>query len=618
MTLFPSFPRFLSLTASWLATSLAATGLALAQPAVAPAPKVLRLAFPVAETTFDPAQISDLYSNTITGHIFESLLTYDYLARPARLKPLTAQAMPEVSSDFKTYTVRVRPGIYFTPDPAFKGQPRELVATDYAYSIKRIYDPRWKSPLQVGLEQEEIVGLQALADAALKSKRPFDYARDVPGLQVLDRYTLRFTLARPRPRFLYSLTNLPAVAREVVEAHGDRVGEHPVGTGPFQLTGWERSSRIVLSRNPGFRAMVFDAEPAEGDEQAQAIQKRLGGRRLPMLDRVEVAIIEEDQPRWLAFLNGEHQLIQRVPETYIDTVFPGNQPSPELLRRGFQLQRGAQPEIFFSFFNMKHPVVGGYTPDKVALRRAIAMAHDNQEQIRHVWRNQAAPAESILPPMTYGYDPALRTEMSQHDPGRAQALLDLYGYVDKDGDGWRDLPDGRPLVLQFHSLGDQRYRRLNEVWAKAMRAIKVRIEFKIAPWPEHLKSARAGRLMMWVLGNAATTPDAEDFLAMAYGPQAGAANLAFFQLPAFDALFDQQTRLGDGPQRMAAMREAARLLVAYMPYKVHAHRMATDIAAPEVVGYLRHPFMQENWMFLDLEKSGPPAADAAATTKAAR
>jgi ABC-type transport system substrate-binding protein len=601
----------------WLGAGLitAAAAAASAQtpaPASSPA-KVLRLAFPVAETSFDPAQISDLYSLTIAGHIFESLLTYDYLARPVKLKPLTAAEMPEVSSDFKTYTVRIRPGIFFTPDPAFKGQPRELVAADYAYSIKRIFDPRWKSPLQVTLAQEEIVGLQPLADAALKSKRGFDYGRDVPGLQVLDRYTLRFTLARPRPRFLYSLTSLPAVAHEVVEAHGDRIGEHPVGTGPFQLTGWERSSRIVLSRNLGFRPMVFDAEPAPGDAAAQAILRQLRGRKLPMLDRVEVAIIEEDQPRWLAFLGGEHQLIQLVPETYIDTVFPGNRLAPDMARRGFQVQRMAQPEIFFSFFNMKHPVVGGYSPDKVALRRAIALAYDNQEQIRHVWRNQAAMAESLLPPMTYGYDPDLRTEMSQHDPGRAQALLDLYGYVDRDGDGWRDLPDGKPLVLEFHSLGDQRYRKLNEVWLKAMKAVRIRIEFKIAPWPEHLKSARAGRLMMWALGNTATTPDAEDFLAMAYGPQAGSANLAFFQLPAFDALFDSQTRLGDGPERLAAMRDAAKLLVAYMPYKVHAHRMATDIAAPELVGYLRHPFMAEIWMFLDLRDAGATAA-----TKAAR
>ncbi len=595
----------------WLACGGLVLATAALQAQTTAAPKVLHLAFPVAETSFDPAQISDLYSATITGHIFEALLTYDYLARPVKLKPLTAVSMPEVSADFTTYTMRIRPGIFFTPDAAFKGQPRELVAADYVYSIKRIFDPRWKSPAQVSLAQENILGLQALNDAALKSKRPFDYSREVAGLKALDRYTLQITLARPRPRFLYSLVGLQAVAREVVEAYGDRIGEHPVGTGPFQLTGWERSSRIVLSRNPGFRPLVFDAEPAAGDVAAQRILAQLKGHRLPMLDRVEVAIIEEDQPRWLAFLNGEHQLIQLVPETYIGTVFQNNQPSPDMLSRGFQVQRVAQPEIFFSFFNMKHPLVGGYSADKVALRRAIALAHDNQEQIRHVWRDQAALAESMLPPMTYGYDPGFRTEMSLYDPARAKALLDLYGYVDKDGDGWRDLPNGQPLVLEYHSLGDQRYRRINEVWLKAMKAVQIRIEFKIATWPEHLKSARAGRLMMWVLGNGAGSPDGDDFLAMAHGPQGGSGNFAFFELPAYDQLYEQQTRMGDGPERLALIQEAAKLLVAYMPYKVHAHRMATDIAAAEVVGYLRHPFMAENWQFLDLRPKNESATKAA-------
>jgi ABC-type transport system substrate-binding protein len=589
-------------SASWLVGSSATAQ------APTTTPKVLRLAFPVAETGFDPAQISDLYSSTIAGHIFEPLLTYDYLARPVKLKPLTAESLPEVSDDFTVYTLRLRRGIFFTPDPAFKGQKRELVAADYVYSIKRIFDPRWKSPAQVSLAQEGIVGLQTLLDEALKSKRAFDYKRDVPGLQALDRYTLRITLEKPRPRFLYTLVNLPAVAHEVVQAYGDRIMQHPIGTGPFMLTGWERSSRIVLSRNPGFRDMVFDAEPAAGDATAEQIAAQLKGRKLPLLDRIEVSIIEEDQPRWLAFLNGEHQLMLRVPETYIDSVFDNGTVSAEMQKRGFQVQRVAQPEVFFAFFNMKHPLVGGYTPDKVALRRAIGLAYDNREQIRHVWRGQAAPAESLLPPMTFGYDSNFRTENSLYDPARAKALLDLFGYVDMDGDGWRDQPDGRPLVLEFHSLGDQRYRRLNEVWLKSMKAVGLRMEFKIAPWPEHLKAARAGRVMMWTLGNGATTPDAGDFLSMAYGPEGGAGNLSFFDLPAYNGLFDQQSALPDGPQRQSLMRQAAALLVAYMPYKAHAHRLATDLAAAELVGYWRHPFMAEMWQFLDLRSPGSTAA----------
>ena len=130
--------------------------------ATAPAPRVLRYAFPVAETGFDPAQLSDLYSRTVTGGIFEAPLTFDYLARPYVMKPLTAEAMPEISSDYKRFTFRIRRGIYFAPDPAFKGQKRELTAQDYVYSIKRHYDPRWKSPNLYLLESAKLVGLSEL------------------------------------------------------------------------------------------------------------------------------------------------------------------------------------------------------------------------------------------------------------------------------------------------------------------------------------------------------------------------------------------------------------------------------------------------------------------------
>src|SRR5437660_12510245 len=101
----------------------------------AAAEKLLRYAFQVAETGFDPAQINDLYSAIVFSHIFDAPLTYDYLARPFKIKPNTAAAMPEVSADGKTWTLRIRPGIYFADDPAFKGKRRELTAHDYVYSL---------------------------------------------------------------------------------------------------------------------------------------------------------------------------------------------------------------------------------------------------------------------------------------------------------------------------------------------------------------------------------------------------------------------------------------------------------------------------------------------------
>ncbi|MCS6945774.1 MAG: ABC transporter substrate-binding protein, partial [Sutterellaceae bacterium] len=216
-------------------------------------PKVLRYAFPVAETGFDPAQLTDLYSRIVTAHIFDGLYAYDHLARPFRIKPNTAADMPDASPDFRVWTVRLRPGIFFADDAAFRGQRRELTAADYVYSLKRFADPRWKAPAWASLAELKILGLAELREAALKQKQPFDYDREIPGLRALDRYTLQFRFAEPVPRFLQTLAGgdlFGAVAREVVEAYGEQIHAHPVGTGPFRLAEWRRSSKIVLERNP--------------------------------------------------------------------------------------------------------------------------------------------------------------------------------------------------------------------------------------------------------------------------------------------------------------------------------------------------------------------------------
>src|SRR5688500_11595967 len=134
--------------------------------APASAEKVLRYAFLVAETGFDPVQINDLYSSIILGHIYDPPLTYDYLARPVKVKPNTAE-LPEVSADGKVWTVRLKRGIYFADDPAFKGKKRELIAPDYVYSFKRHFDPKSKSP-NLYLLDKRIVGMSEVREAALK------------------------------------------------------------------------------------------------------------------------------------------------------------------------------------------------------------------------------------------------------------------------------------------------------------------------------------------------------------------------------------------------------------------------------------------------------------------
>ncbi len=604
MTMFNPWALLRRLRPGLAAALLVAGALAQAQPA-APEMKVLRYAFLIAETTFDPPQITDLYSRTVAVGIFEAPLEYEFLAKPARMRPCTAAAMPEMSADFKTFTFRIKPGIYFADDAAFKGQRRELVAEDYVFAIKRHYDPRWKSGGLYQFENAQILGLSELRQKLLAEKKPFNYDTPVEGLRAIDRYTFQIKLGTPTPRLLQQLFTdgslTGAVAREVVELYGDKIGEHPVGTGPYQLTEWKRSSRIVLSKNPGYREVFYDEHPPEGDARLQAVAQQLKGRRLPMVDKVVIAIIEEPQPRWLSFLNQEADVMDQLPADFAEKVIPNNRLAPIYVKRGMQMVRYPRADVSVSYFAMENPVVGGYEPHKVALRRAISLAVDVDREIRLVRRGQAIPAQSPIAPQTWPYDPQFKTEMSDFSLARAKALLDLHGYVDRDGDGWREQPDGSPLVLEYATDPPQERRQLAEQWQRNMTALGIRIEFKIAKWPELLKASRAGKLMMWGVGWSAGAPDADTFLSLGYGPNKGQANHARFDLPAFNALYEKQRALPDGDERRAVMFDAARLMVAYMPYKVHVHRIFTDLAQPWVVGYHRNIFVREFWKYVDID-----------------
>jgi ABC-type transport system substrate-binding protein len=596
------------IVATPLAAGLSALGTAAQPPA--PQPKVFRYAFNSAETGFDPSRINDLYSRVITSHIFEALFKYDYLARPYKIQPNTALGMAEVSDDFRTWTIRIRPGIFFADDPAFGGRRRELVAQDYVYMWKRFFDPANNSPVYSSLAEQGVLGLDAVRQDALKNKKPFDYDREVEGLRALDRHTLQFRLERPRPRLAQTLSDnglYGAVAREVVEFYGDRIAEHPVGTGPFKLGTWRRSSLIVLDRNPDYREVFYDAEPNADDAAGQALLQRFKGRRLPMVDRVEVAIIEEPQPRWLSFLNREFDLAWPVPLDFADEAVPNGRLAPYLARRGVQMDRVVAADRTLFYFNMTDPVVGGMSAEKVALRRAIALATDVQREITLIRRHQAIPAQTVVAPGTYGYDPRYKSVNSDHDVARAKALLDLYGYVDRDGDGWRELPDGRAFTIEYASYPDATGRQFDETWKHNMDSVGIRLRIRSATFPEQLKAARAGQLMVWQLGYSAAQPDVQDALQLLYGPASGGQNLARFHHPRYDELYERMQAMPDGPERLALLDEILKIVTAYMPHKYNVHRILADLFQPWVIGYRHSLYGNQFWQYIDIDNRLRPA-----------
>jgi peptide/nickel transport system substrate-binding protein len=563
--------------------------------------KVLRVAFEQDPTGFDPQAATDSYSASICRAIFDPLLEYDYLKRPYALKPLTAQSLPEIRDGGRTFVFKIKPGIYFTPDPAFKGKPRELVADDYVYSWKRLIDPRMRSFWSIYLDGK-LVGGDELVAAALRNGK-FDYDARLEGLQALDRYTLQVKLKEPDYLLIERMTTVPlaAVAREIVEAYGTPQNgwtmDHPVGTGPFTLKEWRRGSKVVLAANPAYRDERFPTAFAASDSAAVRAN---AGKRLPLVGQVEVNVMEEGNPRLLA-LSGRQIEYLWVPYNLVDRVLENGALKAEYARQNLQWTRVLETAFTYTYFNMDDPLVGGYSQERVALRRAIAMGYDVADEIRILRQGQAIPATQMVPPGLLGHDPT-RSRAGEYNPAAAQALLDKFGYKRVGPAGYRSRPDGSPLVLKLGSSPSSEDREFDELWKRSMDAIGIRIEFIKQKWPDLLKMSTAGQLQMFRLARLTTVRDGGGLFEILYSKNIGTGmNDSHFNLPEFDRLFEQSRALPDGPERNALYAKLAEITGAYMPLMLGTYRYRTVLAQPWVLGLRPDPFFREPWKYLDID-----------------
>lgn len=585
-----------------LALAAVAPRIAIAQPRANggnPLVRTLRVAFPVSETGFDPQATSDLYSDHVQRAIFETLYAFDYLARPYQRVPRTAAALPQIDDGGRTWTFHVRPGIHFADDAAFTGKKRELTAADYVYSWKRLLDPRVRSPFSWYL-QGKIVGADGVIAAAKGGK--LDYDAPIDGLRALDRYTIRVKLKDPDYILFGYLCSSPmaAVAREVVERYGDTNGwtmDHPVGTGPFTLKSWRRGQQIVLDANPNFRDERFPEPSDAADRTAFA---DVAGKRLPLVDRVEVAIMEESNPRLLAFDSRALDYVDLPSELTDHALDASNHLKPVYTARGVTLQRLTQPAVQYAYFNMQDDVVGGYTNAKVALRRAVVMAFNTAELIKVVYQGQALPATQPIPPNVPGHDDSLNVA-APYDPAGARALLDKFGYVDRNGDGWRDLPDGKPLSLVMASMPTTRDREIDEIWQRNLKAVGIRVEFMKQKWPDLLKMGKAGHLQFWRVGWINAYAEGDAFAQLLYGGNIGQTNYSRFDLPAYDALYRQSRTIPDGPERNRLYRRMAELVAAYNPWVLHVYTIEDTLVQPWVRGYKKHAYWSHPWEFIGID-----------------
>jgi ABC-type transport system substrate-binding protein len=566
-------------------------------PAPAKGVKTLRLAFEGAETGYDPVISQDLYSSWVNEAIFDKLLNYDYLARPPKVIPGIATAMPQIEDEGKTYIFKIKPGVFFAPDPAFKGVKRELTAQDVIYSLKRHMDdanrPAWKFLLE-----GKIVGLDALYEEAKKTGK-FNYDAPVEGLAAPDKYTLKIKLTRSDYNFGFILahSSMGITAREVIEAYRDDTLAHPVGTGPYALVNWQRRSKTELARNPHFREMIWDFA-AGSDPIDQEIVAQMKGKKIPAIDRILISVIEEEQARWLAFKNGELDL-DNLPWAYGPSAFPGGKLAPDLVAKGVRAQSVIEPEITYQYFNMLDPIWGGYSLDKIALRRAVAMSYNVQEEIDIIRKGLAVRAHWMIPPGVAGHNPNYRSGV-EYNPDLANKLLDQFNYK-KGADGYRTTPDGKPIVFKYNERPDSVGREYDELWRKNLEGIGIRFEAEKEAFAEALKRERACQLVTRRAAWVADFPDGENFVSLLYGPNKGEANNSCYASKVYDDLYKQSLTVPDGPQRDAIYLKLQKVMEADTPWFLQTSRKRNQLYYPQVKGYKKHPIFHADWMYADLD-----------------
>jgi ABC-type transport system substrate-binding protein len=535
----------------------------------------------------DPGYTSGIYSAQVMCEIFECLYQYHYLKRPYGVFPQLAEAMPEVSEDRLTYTIKIKQGVYFADDKCFpNGKGRELKASDFVFAWKRVANIKYLSP-NWWVFDDKVVGLDEFREYTKTCKSQFDadYSRNVEGLQAPDDYTIVIRLKKPWPQLIYLLAfHVTApIAREAVDLYHKNIINHPVGTGAFKLKTWNRGSYIELVRNPSFREEFYPSEGEEGDLENGLLAD--AGRRLPLVDKIVWLVIEEEQPMWLQFLRGKVDASAIPKDNFGHAISPARELTPEMRRRNIHLMRIHDPDTFFIGFNMEDPVLG----KNKALRQAISYAYNKAGETELFWNNSWEVAHGFIPPMFKSYNPEIKDVGQRYDPERAKQLL---REAEKVHGG--KLPT---LTLSIGSTDTQR-RQLGQYYQRCLGEVGIDIELEFMDWPIFNKKLNTKSLQMFALGWMADYPDAETFLQILYSKNASPGpNHYNYASKKFDEIYEKVVVMPDSPERTELYREAERIVIEDCPAVWTLHRVRYILRHDWLGNYKPHAYPFGMWKY---------------------
>ncbi len=529
-----------------LASVAGAAGVAKEQSETSAEPKVMQLPIRTdGPKSLDPVEGSTTYDNMACAQFYETLLTNKY-ASPMEMEPLLLAEMPTSPDGGTTWRFKLKPDVYFHDNECFPGgKGRTVTADDVFYSIKRLADDQYKLE-NWWLLDGTILGFNEYKDAQ-NAADEFNYDAPVEGFRKINDLEFEIVLTKPVYRFLYimGMFQTSVVAREAVEYYGQDFSRNPVGTGPFILDSWVPKQSLTANKNPNYHPVYY---PERGEWSSADRRNRLhraAGKQVPFVDRIEFTMFVEDQPMWLEFSKGKLGYTQ-VPEDYFTDAFDlaSKELQEEWLRNDIRAHSNLLLDFTFRGFNMEDELLGGYTPEKRALRRAISYAIDLEEINKTFYNGRRIVYDGPIPPGLDGHPENHRSSAAARGQNltKAKQLLAEAGYPDGEG-----LP-----AIRFYTSQNTLNNAVSEMVKRQLAEANIKFEPVFLDFSTLIENINKKKAPMFGFAWASDYPDAENNLALFYGPnESPGSNHYNYKRAEYDEMYEQILTMGPSEERTA-------------------------------------------------------------------
>jgi oligopeptide transport system substrate-binding protein len=478
-----------------------------------------------------PLAANDIYAQRLNAQIFETLLSLD--SKTLEVKPCLASSY-QVNEDATCFTFNIRKGVQFHEDDCFKGKKRFLTAEDIKFSLEMACTPERYNDM-TDILVSHIVG----GDVFYRKSANKHILKGIPGIRVLDPYTLEIRLKESFRSFDKILTNstLGIFPREAIEKYGDKVTEHPVGTGPFILESMS-FEQISLVRNPNYWRT---------DDL---------GNKLPFLDQVIMTYAQTKRSEIMAFRNKEIDLVLEIPVDEIQNILGSLKEAQAGKNVTHRVESHPGMKVSFLAFDCSSKEFSD-----VRVRRAFNLVLDRKHIVESWLSGEGWATQSGFVPNIPGFD-SDKVNGYTFDAEQARTLMAQAGYSKT-----KKFPT---LDLYVNAKkGSAQHKMCLGIVAQLKNTLGISMRIRLCTYKEWEKAVASGKAKIWRSGWVADYPGADNFLGLFYSGNMGSnkkiQNEFHFLNERFNSMFEDAAREGDPIKRESLLIACDQLIVDEVP-----------------------------------------------------